>query len=336
MILSALDLSPVTGDATQAEAVRETIEIAKAAERFGFHRLWLAEHHNIAGLGSPAPEILIAALTQATQTIRLGSGGVMLVNYSPLKVAEVFMELEALAPGRIDLGVGRALGTDARTGGALRSVGSEAFPQYFHLLTTWLLDASGKAPIGDDSPLREIHASPAGPSHPDVFVLCTSEESAAFAGQMGVGMVFAEFIARADGGPAVAAYRKAFRPSPFRSEPWAGIALVAYAAPTAEQAWAEDALRRAANVSMLSGRRRRFRDLASAESFLAEHAGTPVRALVEARSIAADPAGVHARLAEKVREAGADEVFVMAVGPSLPHRIRSLELIAEAHEKAPA
>ena len=336
MILSALDLSPVTGDATQAEAVRETIEIAKAAERFGFHRLWLAEHHNIAGLGSPAPEILIAALTQATQTIRLGSGGVMLVNYSPLKVAEVFMELEALAPGRSDLGVGRALGTDARTGGALRSVGSEAFPQYFHLLTTWLLDASGKAPIGDDSPLREIHASPAGPSHPDVFVLCTSEESAAFAGQMGVGMVFAEFIARADGGPAVAAYRKAFRPSPFRSEPWAGIALVAYAAPTAEQAWAEDALRRAANVSMLSGRRRRFRDLASAESFLAEHAGTPVRALVEARSIAADPAGVHARLAEKVREAGADEVFVMAVGPSLPHRIRSLELIAEAHEKAPA
>ena len=336
MILSALDLSPVTGDATQAEAVRETIEIAKAAERFGFHRLWLAEHHNIAGLGSPAPEILIAALTQATQTIRLGSGGVMLVNYSPLKVAEVFMELEALAPGRIDLGVGRALGTDARTGGALRSVGSEAFPQYFHLLTTWLLDASGKAPIGDDSPLREIHASPAGPSHPDVFVLCTSEESAAFAGQMGVGLVFAEFIARADGGPAVAAYRKAFRPSPFRSEPWAGIALVAYAAPTAEQAWAEDALRRAANVSMLSGRRRRFRDLASAESFLAEHAGTPVRALVEARSIAADPAGVHARLAEKVREAGADEVFVMAVGPSLPHRIRSLELIAEAHEKAPA
>ena len=336
MILSALDLSPVTGDATQAEAVRETIEIAKAAERFGFHRLWLAEHHNIAGLGSPAPEILIAALTQATQTIRLGSGGVMLVNYSPLKVAEVFMELEALAPGRIDLGVGRALGTDARTGGALRSVGSEACPQYFHLLTPWLLDASGKAPIGDDSPLREIHASPAGPSHPDVFVLCTSEESAAFAGQMGVGMVFAEFIARADGGPAVAAYRKAFRPSPFRSEPWAGIALVAYAAPTAEQAWAEDALRRAANVSMLSGRRRRFRDLASAESFLAEHAGTPVRALVEARSIAADPAGVHARLAEKVREAGADEVFVMAVGPSLPHRIRSLELIAEAHEKAPA
>jgi hypothetical protein len=199
MILSALDLSPVTGDATQAEAVRETIEIARAAERLGYHRLWLAEHHNIAGLGSPAPEILIAALTQATRTIRLGSGGVMLVNYSPLKVAEVFMELEALAPGRIDLGLGRALGTDARTGAALRSMGSDAFPQYFHLLTSWLLDAAGKQPVGDEGPLRDIHASPSGPSHPDVFVLCTSEESAAFAGQMGVGMVFAEFIARAEG-----------------------------------------------------------------------------------------------------------------------------------------
>src|ERR1700759_5500436 len=240
MILSALDLSPVTGDATQADAVRETIEVARAAERFGYHRLWLAEHHNIDGLGSPAPEILIAAITQVTTTLRLGSGGVMLVNYSPLKVAEVFMELEALAPGRIDLGLGRALGTDARTGGALRSVGSEAFPQYFHLLSTWLLDASGKAPIGDDGPLHDIHANPAGPSHPEVFVLCTSEESAIFAGQMGVGMVFAEFIARTEGVAAVAAYRKAFEPSALSAEPWAGIALVAYAAATAEQAWAQD------------------------------------------------------------------------------------------------
>ncbi|HEY2750634.1 MsnO8 family LLM class oxidoreductase [Phenylobacterium sp.] len=334
MILSVLDLSPVTGDATQAEAVRETLKIARAAERFGYHRLWLAEHHNIQGLGSPAPEILIAALTQATTTIRLGSGGVMLVNYSPLKVAEVFMELEALAPGRIDLGLGRALGADARTGGALRSVGSDAFPQYFHLLTSWLLDASGKAPIGDEHPLHDIHASPAGPSHPDVFVLCTSEESAMFAGQAGVGMVFAEFIARTDAGPAIAAYRRAFRPSSFRTEPWTGVALIAYAAETAEQAWREDAMRRAANVSMLSGRRRRFLDPASAETFLNEYAGTPVRQLVEARTIAEDAATVRSRLAEKAREADADEIFVMATGPSLGARIGSLELIANANRNA--
>ncbi len=142
-LLSVLDLSPVTGGNTQAQAVRETIAVAQAAERLGYRRLWLAEHHNIAGLGSPAPEILIAALTQTTQRIRLGSGGVMLVNHSPLKVAEVFMELEALAPGRIDLGVGRALGADPRTGRALRAAGSEAFEHYIELLAAWLLDASG-------------------------------------------------------------------------------------------------------------------------------------------------------------------------------------------------
>ena len=336
MILSVLDLSPVSGDGTQAQAVRDTLEVARAAERLGYHRLWVAEHHNIPGLGSPAPEILIAAMTQVTRTLRLGSGGVMLVNHSPLKVAEVFMELEALAPGRIDLGLGRALGTDARTGGALRSVGSEAFPQYFHLLTSWLLDASGKAPIGDAHPLHDIHANPSGPSHPEVYVLCTSEESATFAGQMGVGMVFAEFIARADGDAAVAAYRRAFQPSAFQSEPRAGIALIAYAADTAEQAWREDALRRAGNVAMLSGRRRRFTDLASAQTFLDEHAGTPLRAMVEDRTLAADAASVHAALADKARRAQADEVFVLATGPTLAARIRSLELIAAIQAEAGA
>ena len=110
--LSALDLSPVSVDGTPAQAVRDTIEVAKAAERLGYQRFWMAEHHNIPTLSSAAPEILIAALTQATHRIRLGSGGVMLPNYSPLKVAEDFMLLEALAPGRIDLGLGRALGAD--------------------------------------------------------------------------------------------------------------------------------------------------------------------------------------------------------------------------------
>jgi luciferase family oxidoreductase group 1 len=330
MNLSVLDLSPVIGEATPAQAVRETIEVAKAAERLGYQRFWVAEHHNIAGLGSPSPEVLIAALTQVTSTIRLGSGGVMLVNHSPLKVAEVFMELEALAPGRIDLGLGRALGTDMRTGGALRSVGSEAFPQYFALLSSWLLDASGKQAIGDEHPLHGIHANPAGPSHPEIFVLCTSEESAIFAARMGVGMVFAEFIARADGDTAVAAYRKAFEPSLFQAEPRAGIALIAYAAETAERAWREDALRRAGNVAMLSGRRRRFRDLEAAESFLAEHEGSSVRALVESRTLAAEGPSVARRLAERAHRAQADDVFVMSTGPSLEARIRSLELIKTA------
>ena len=325
--LSVLDLSPVTGGATQAQAVRETIEVAKAAERLGYHRFWVAEHHNIRGLGSPNPEILIAALTQVTSRIRLGSGGVMLVNYSPLKVAETFMELEALAPGRIDLGLGRALGADPRTGGALRSVGSEAFPRYLALLSAWLLDASGDAPIGEEHPLHDIHASPSGPSHPELFMLCSSVESAIFAGQAGIGMVFAEFIARADGDPAVAAYRQAFKPSAFGQEPWAGIALIAFAAEDAEAAWRLDAPRRAASVAMMEGARQRFPDVAAAEAFLAERKGTPLLAAVEARTIASDAMTVLGALGEKTRTAQPDEIFVMATGPSLEDRIRSLELL---------
>ncbi|HSV03464.1 MAG TPA: MsnO8 family LLM class oxidoreductase [Phenylobacterium sp.] len=326
-LLSVLDLSPVSAGATQAQAVRETLEVAKAAERLGFHRFWVAEHHNIRGLGSPNPEILIAALSQVTRRIRLGSGGVMLVNYSPLKVAETFMELEALAPGRIDLGLGRALGADARTGGALRSVGSEAFPRYLALLSAWLLDAAGQEPIGDEHPLHGIHASPAGPSHPELFMLCSSAESAVFAGQAGIGMVFAEFIARADGDQAVAAYRQAFQPSAFRETPWAGIALIAFAADDAEAAWRLDAPRRAASVAMLEGARQRFPDVAEAMAYLADRSASPVLQMVEARTIASDQMTVLGRLAEKTRTSQADELFIMASGPSLEARIHSLELL---------
>ncbi len=326
--LSVLDLSPVGGDNTQAQAVRETIEVAKAAERLGYHRFWVAEHHNIGTLGSAAPEILIAALTQVTSTIRLGSGGVMLVNYSPLKVAEVFMELEALAPGRIDLGVGRALGTDGRTGAALRSSSSEVFPHYFALLNAWLLDASGVEPITDAHPARDIHASPSGPSHPDMFMLCSSPESAAFAGQAGVGMVFAEFIARAEGAPSVAAYRRAFQPSVFRAEPCAAVATIALAAESTDEAERLAAPMRAGALANLDNERRRFRTIPEAQAFLAENASDPRLPGVLARAIVGNPAQVRDGLAAKALAADADELFVMAVGPSLEARIRSLELIA--------
>lgn len=328
--LSVLDLSPVGADVTQAQAVRQTLQVAKAAERLGYDRFWVAEHHNIEGLASPAPEILIAALTQVTSTIRLGSGGVMLVNYSPLKVAEVFMELEALAPGRIDLGVGRALGADGRTGAALRSASSEAFPHYFALLNAWLLDASGKELIGPDHPARDIRAHPKGPSHPDLFMLCSSPDSADFAGRAGVGMVFAEFIARADGAPAVEAYRRAFTPSPFRQTPMAAIATIALAAETEAEALRLDAPRRASTLATALGRRQRFPVIPEAQAFLADHAGDPRLTDIETRSIAGSAEQVRARLEDKARASGADEIFVMASGPSLESRIRSLELIKPA------
>jgi len=326
-VLSVLDLSPVSGTESQAQAIRDTLEVAKAAERLGYHRFWVAEHHNMGTLGSAAPEILMAALSQVTRTIRLGSGGVMLVNYSPLKVAEVFMELEALAPGRIDLGVGRALGTDSRTGGALRSAGSEAFPHYFALLSAWLLDAAGVEPITDAHPARDIHASPSGPSHPDMFLLCSSPDSAAFAGQAGVGMVYAEFIARSEGGPSTAAYRQAFAPSVFRQTPWASVATIALAAETREEAERLAAPMRAGALANLDNERRRFPTIDEAQSFLDARRDDPRLPGVLSRAIVGSAAEVRAGLEDKARKAGADELFVMAVGPSLETRIRSLELI---------
>ena len=300
---SVLDLSPVSVDGTQAAGVRDTLEVAKAAERLGYHRFWVAEHHSIQHLSSASPEVLIAALTQVTKTIRLGSGGVMLPNYSPLKVAEVFMALEALAPGRIDLGLGRALGADAMTGRALGSRSSEVFPQFFALLSAWLLDSSGQEPFPQTSPFADVKASPKGPSHPDLFLLCSSLDSARFAGMAGVGMVFAEFIARADGAPAVAAYRDTFQPSIYRTEPMAGIATIALAADSAEEA----------------------DRLAALTPRPPPRPGDDERFI---RRIRGDGETVRAFLEEKAKHTAADEIFVMSAGPTLASRIRSLELIA--------
>ncbi len=326
--LSVLDLSPVSGAGDQAQAVRDTIEIAVAAERLGYRRIWMAEHHSMTSISSASPEVLIAALTQRTSRIRLGSGGVMLPNYSPLKVAETFMSLEALAPGRIDLGLGRALGADARTGAALRSSSSDVFPHWFALLNAWLLDAAGKDPFPAGHPASGVHASPRGPSHPDLFMLASSVESAVFAGRAGVGLVFAEFIARTDADPAIAAYRAAFAPSPFRTEPYAAAALIAFAADSAEEARRLDAPRRAASLAYLEGRQERFANIETAQSFLDAHAGDPRLAAVIARGITGEGAAVREALAAKLASTRADELFVMSVGPDLEARIRSLELIA--------
>jgi luciferase family oxidoreductase group 1 len=305
---SVLDLSPVSAEGgTQAQGVRDTLEVAKAAERLGYKRFWVAEHHSIPHLSSASPEVLLAALTQVTSTIRLGSGGVMLPNYSPLKVAEVFMQLEALAPGRIDLGLGRALGADGITGRALGASGSQVFPQYFALLSAWLLDSAGREPFPSPHPFENVKASPSGPSHPDLFLLCSSVDSARFAGMAGVGMVFAEFIARTDGAPAIAAYRESFQPSVYRQTPHAGVATIALAADTVEEA---DRL-----AAMIPRPPSRPGNAEQDERFIRRFRG--------------DGPLVRAYLAEKLASTGADELFVLVAGPTLPSRLRCLELNAD-------
>jgi luciferase family oxidoreductase group 1 len=326
--LSVLDLSPVSAGSTPAQAIRDSIEVAKAAERLGYERYWLAEHHSMTALAGTAPEILIAAISQQTSRIRLGSGGVMLPNYSPLKVAEVFMALEALAPGRIDLGVGRALGADMRTGAALRVAGVETFPQFFALLNAWLLDAGGVEAFPEQHAAHGIRAQPQGPSHPDLHLLVSSVDSAVFAGRAGVGMVFSEFIARTEAGPAVAAYKAAFEPSPFRDQPFAGIGLIALAADTAEEAERLDSVRKATTLAFLQGREGPPPSIDEAVAQLAGQSDSEALAGIVGRSLTGDAATVRAALDDKLATTGADELFIMAAGPTLETRIRSLELIA--------
>jgi luciferase family oxidoreductase group 1 len=327
-VLSVLDLSPIRAGETPAAAIRETVALAMAADRLGYNRFWVAEHHSSRSFASASPEILIAAMSQRTSRIRLGSGGVMLVNYSPLKVAEQFMELEALAPGRIDLGVGRALGADLRTGGALRSAGSEAFPQYFALLNAWLLDAAGKEAFPFGHPAHGVRAQPQGPSHPDLFVLCSSVDSARFAGAVGVGMVFAEFIARREATEAIAAYRAAFQPSIFRQTPWAAAGVAALAAETAEEAARLEIPRRAWGLAFAEGRAGVFPTPEKAEADLKARGAEAVSPEEGEFSFTGDGPTVRAALDAKAAAIDADELFLITFAPTLADRVRSLELIA--------
>src|SRR5437660_3874860 len=213
--LGVLDQSPVRSGATPAEAIRETLDLARAADRLGYHRYWLAEHHSTPGLAGPSPEVLIPQVAALTSGIRVGSGGVMLQHYSPLKVAESFRVLETLYPGPIDLGIGRAPGSDQLTARALRDGGSpEYFPQQVSDLVGFL---HGTLPPGHV--YGQVLAMPTGPTAPQMWLLGSSDQSAAVAAHFGTGFSFAHFINQDGGAEVTRAYRRQFRPSPWLDTP---------------------------------------------------------------------------------------------------------------------
>src|SRR4051812_1896296 len=205
MKLSVLDQSPVPAGSLPEEALANTIDLAQAVERFGYHRYWLAEHHNTRGLAGPAPEVMIAAVAAATERIRVGSGGVMLPHYSSLKVAEQFHVLEALHPGRIDLGVGRAPGGDPMSAAALRIPTPEGdrFPNQVQDLIGFLEDR-----LDPRHPFARVRAPPEPAGSPPVWLLGSSDYSAAVAAVLGTGFSFAHFINPAGGEHVVQEYRQ--------------------------------------------------------------------------------------------------------------------------------
>ena len=215
-VLSVLDQSPVSEGSTGADALRNSIDLAQHAERLGFERYWIAEHHGTPMLASAAPEILIAEIAAATSRIRVGSGGVMLPHYSPLKVAEVFSMLAALHPGRIDLGIGRAPGTDPQTMFALqrdrRQAAPDDFPEQLAELLALLEDD-----LPADHPFARLAALPGGPERPEVWLLGSSPQSAIWAAELGLPYSFADFI-NPRGAELAQLYRDRFQPSARRRD----------------------------------------------------------------------------------------------------------------------
>ncbi len=234
--LSVLDQSTVVSGRAPAAAIAETLALARHCEALGYARYWLAEHHNSQSQAGTAPEILIAAIAATTARIRVGSAGVMLPHYSSLKVAEQFRVLEAIAPGRIDLGVGRAPGSDGRTAFALNPLAetaAEHFPAQVRDLLAWVRGE----PLIENHPFRSVAAQPAGPGAPEVWVLGSSNYGAEVAAYFGLPFCFAHFITDGRGtAEALAIYRDLYRPSARHPAPHPALGIWAFAAETAEAA----------------------------------------------------------------------------------------------------
>lgn len=234
MRFSVLDQSPVSAGAGEAAAIRASLALARDCERLGYTRYWLSEHHNMASVAGTAPEVLAAAIAASTSRIRIGSAGVMLPHYSALKVAEQFRVLEALAPGRIDLGVGRAPGSDGLTARALNPQSDAAdFPRQVQELAYWTSGA--KLPEGH--PFREVAAHPTGPASPEIWILGSSAYGAQLAAFLGLPYAFAYFFNDGAGvEEALQLYRRGYRPSERHPEPQATICVWALAADSEPEA----------------------------------------------------------------------------------------------------
>lgn len=323
--LSVLDVAPVAAGSTASEALRHVVDLARLADRLGYVRFWLAEHHGMPSIASSSPEILIEHVASRTERIRVGAGGIMLPNHAPLRIAEAFHTLEALHPGRIDLGIGRAPGTDPATSRALRPFDPEHFPMQLQELMSL-----SRRDFPEDHPFHTVRVVPSDVELPPIWLLGSSGASAAFAGSLGVGYGFASHFSPTSPLPALRAYRENFRPSEQFPRPHVILALSVVCAETDEEA---DYLARSMDLNWVRLRRKELGPVPSPEEATAYRYTPEELAIVRHHRdmlVVGSPETVRERILARVRETEADEVMVSAMLHSHEKRMRSYELVAQA------
>jgi luciferase family oxidoreductase group 1 len=329
MLLSVLDQSPIAEGSTGAQALHNTLDLARLADQLGYHRYWVAEHHGGPMLAGPSPEVLIGPIASATEQIRVGSGGVMLPHYSPLKVAESFTILAALYPGRIDLGLGRAAGTDPLTTFALqrdrRQASPDDFPQQLAELLAYLEDA-----LPEDHPFRHLARSlPGRPELPVPWLLGSSQQSAIWAAESGLRYAFADFIN--PGGSEIAKlYRDRFSPVRDLEAPRTAVAAWVLCAPSDEEAQHLAASSRMTFTLLRRGQLIAVPPPEKAVAFLAREGQAPGGAPPGRRAIIGTPEKARAGVEELASDYGAEEVIVVTITHDHEARRRSYELLADA------
>ena len=331
LALSVLDQSPIRSGSSPTDAIHETLRLAEALDALGYRRYWVAEHHNTAGLAGSAPEIIIGQIAARTRRLRVGSGGVMLNHYSALKVAETFRVLEALFPGRIDLGLGRAPGSDQMTALALapthRPVPVEEFPRQIHDLLAYLHDA-----VPEGHSFAHVHAMPRGDTAPDIWLLGSSDQSAIMAAYFGQAFSFAHFIT-GEGGPAVMdVYRSRFRASTQLERPSASIGVHVICADTEAEANRLAMSRDLWRVRNERGLRGPVPTLE--EAFAHEYTEWERNRIAynRQRQVIGAPEQVKAGLESLAADYGVDEIVALTITPDYASRLRSYELLAEVFE----
>lgn len=328
--LSVLDLAPVSEGSSTGQALRNSLDLAPRAERLGFTRYWVAEHHNMPGIASSAPAMLLAHIASVTSEIRIGSGGVMLPNHSSLVIAEQFGMLEALHPGRVDLGIGRAPGTDQLTARALRrlrgfTADADDFPDQLIELFGYF---DGAWPEGH--PYSHIYANPARGNRPSIWMLGSSDYGAHAAGVLGLPYSFAHHFSSANTMVAVKTYRESFRTDGVIDAPYLMLGVSVICGEDDEHAKYLAAPAALSFVRLRSGQPGRFPSPEEA----AAHTFTPFEeALLQQRTssqIIGGPETVRAGLAELVERTGANELMITTTTFTHEDRVRSYELVAEA------